>query len=110
MRFKALFTIEASYIIPIFTLIVVILINMMLFLHDKTIYNSVYIEMNVRAEFEGKERKFYEQTAEEYLNKRLVSYGGMVNIEKNRLIKDNNMPDFLRITKAVLSLKEEGND
>lgn len=106
MRIKALFTVEASYIIPVFTVIVVILINMLLFLHDKTIYNSVDIKMNMRAEFEGKETKVYEQAANEYLKGRLIVYDEKINIQKNKLIKDNNMPYFLRFTKAVVSLKE----
>lgn len=102
MRFRGSYTLESSYIVPLFTIIIVILIQLMLFLHDRAVYSAVEVKINMQEEFSGKD---YEREAEEYLKKRLVFYGAKINIG-NADIKENNMSNYARISKAWLGGKE----
>ncbi len=102
MRLRGSYTLEASYIVPLFTVITVILIQLMLFLHDRAVYSAVEVKINMQEEFSGKD---YEKEAEEYLKKRLVFYGVEINIG-NVDIKENNMSNYVRISKALLGGKE----
>ncbi len=102
MRLKASYTVEASYIVPLFTVIVVVLIQCMLFLHDRAVYSAVEVKINMQEEFCGKN---YEREAEEYLRKRLILEG--IKIQAGNVdIRENNMPQFVRVSKALLGGKE----
>jgi hypothetical protein len=105
-----MFTVEASVIVPLFTIIVAVLIHMMLILHDKAVENSIEVKMNMRLEFEGGNAQDYEKNAESYLKERLILGGGNIEVKENTLIKNNDMPEFVRITKALTGRKEEKND
>lgn len=102
MRLKAAYTVEASYIVPLFTIIVVVLIQCMLFLHDRAVYHAVEVKINMQEEFTGKN---YEREGEKYLKKRLILDG--VEIKAGNVdIRENNMSEFVRISKALLGGKE----
>lgn len=98
MRFKAAYTVEAAFVIPIFTIVVVALIQLMLLLHDRAVYTSVMVKINMQEEFSGEN---FEKEAEEYLKKRLILDG--VEIDGGNVqIQKNNMAEYIRISKALL--------
>lgn len=103
MRLRAAYTVEASIIVPLFTVIIVVLIQLMLFLHDRAVYSAVEVKTGIQEEFTGKS---YEKEAAQYLENRLILKNGEYKIE-NVKIKENNMPKFARISKALSGGKEE---
>lgn len=109
LRLRALYTVEASYIVPLFTIIVVLFIHMMLLLHDKAVFNCVQVKMNVRAEFENLSEESYRNIAKLYLSQKLILDMNK-KVMLSGIIVKNNMPQYARISKAVVGVKEEEDD
>lgn len=110
MRFKASYTVEASYIVPLFTIIVAVLINLMVYYHDVIVFNSVKLKMNIKAEFTDENKSALENAAHNYLSVRLIYNQENKKIIDDTLVIKNNAPEFIRFTKAVKGEEENSDD
>lgn len=76
MRLRASYTIENSYIIPLFTIVIVIMVLTGMELHDSAIVKAVCFQGNMKIEqekLEGAERAESIKNVMEYIEKKTIS-------------------------------------
>lgn len=111
VRLKASYTIEASYIVPLFTIIVVVMINLMLMLHDYGIYRCTSLNYEVIQEFDKNKvysNSEYEKKKQQYLSERMILEKRELNLEASKVIK-MNMVEIARISRLVGGIAENGS-
>lgn len=126
MKLKGSVTIEASVLIPVFTLIVVEFILLAINCHDNVIINCAADKVCMRYEFEKSANKEHSEKAQEGLAAEASEYiavkamskkpciqikSGLLKIETDysRIIK-NNPVDFVWQTDAIKKLTPSGGD
>ena len=111
MRLRASFTVENSFIIPFFTMIIVVMVILALDMHDELIGKAVSFQGNMKIEqekLEGSKRNQCVSDISSYAS--LKSMRKTVSDEEIKKIMDknkvvNNSPrEFIRKTRAALKL------
>ena len=111
MRLRASFTVENSFIIPFFTMIIVVMVILALDMHDELIGKAVSFQGNMKIEqekLEGSNRNLCVSDVSSYAG--LKSMRKSMNDEEIKKIMDenkvvNNSPrEFIRKTRAALKL------
>lgn len=116
MRLKASFTVENAFIVPFFTIIIVLMIKIAMTLHDTAIIQNAELQAAMTLDqeervFEAYEREKCLQQISDYISdKTLIRHKKISEIDQdikeNKIIKSNFQPDFIRSVNAALKLKE----
>ena len=111
MRLRASFTVENSFIIPFFTMIIVVMVILALDMHDELIAKAVSFQGNMKIEqekLEGSNRNLCVSDVSSYVG--LKSMRKSMNDEEIKKIMDENKVvsnsprEFIRKTRAALKL------
>lgn len=87
MRLNGSYTVENSFIMPIFVLVIVLLLNVTFYIHDAVILKNSALKLAVRAERMEEEKQISElrrQGIEYISNKTICTQNVKVTIENNK--------------------------
>lgn len=101
LRLKASYTVENSIIIPVFTIIIVLLVNFGVYMYDCLVINDANIRAQIHIEQENIKSSSVEyneilQNMDEYIKSRTVVNYGSDKKYKKKLIDSNRPVDFIR--------------
>lgn len=115
MRIRASFTLENSVIIPVFTMIIVGLVLIGIYMHDKVVAQNAIFQTAMKLEQESENmtqqgKDICIQNAADYIREKSIRYVKnseeiKADIEQKHIVAKNRQPDFIRMVNAALKLK-----
>ena len=124
-RLKASVTLEAAVIVPLFTLMVVMLIQVAMKCHDRVILNSISDKVCMEMEFSGLMEKEKQQRMEElenqgneFIRDKMIQMKGTMHMKEDFLhivtqyssIDKNNPMTYVRMADAAEKLLKGGKE
>ena len=108
MCLKASYTVENSIIIPIFAMIIVVMINLALYLHDCIIVSNAQIRAAIHIELENAEadkarRRAILTDMSDYIGMKSIAYAKNLSayqqeVLESSILEEKRPVDFIRMT------------